>query len=99
MRLHLEGLELWDVIKSENVTRKKYGQVMSIFINMIFDKVTHESAVKKRAKKMWNTMEVVGRGVTWICKAWIESLKRDYEISPWTGNLILNFFGKLLCNE
>ena len=43
MRLHLEGLELWDTIESMNVIKKKDRQVMSILFTTISDEVTNES--------------------------------------------------------
>ena len=79
MRLHLEGLELWDAIKSENVVRKTDRQVMSILFNTISDEVTRELDVEKTAKQMWLTVKVKSGGVSQIRKARIQSLKRDYE--------------------
>ena len=51
MRLHPEGLELWDAIKINNVARKKDQQVMSIFFSMISDEVTRELDVEKKIQE------------------------------------------------
>ena len=40
MHLHLEGLELWDVIESENASRKKDRQAMSIMFSTISEELT-----------------------------------------------------------
>ena len=64
MHLHLEGLELCDIIESENVVRKKDQQVMSIFFSILFDEITREIDVEKMAKKNWSTLKVKGRGTT-----------------------------------
>ena len=98
MRLHLEGLELWDTIKSENVVRKKDRQVMSILFNTISDEVTRELDVEKTAKQTWLTRKVKSGGVSRIRKARIQSLKRDYEnLSMDDDNLFLDYFRKLSC--
>ena len=98
MRLHLEGLELWDAIESENVVRKKDRQVMSILFSTISDEVTRELDVEKTAKETWLTLKVKSRGVSQICKPWIQSLKRDYEnLSMDDDDLFLDYFGKLSC--
>ena len=98
MRLHLEGLELWDAIKSENVVRKKDRQMMSILFSTISDEVTRELDVENTAKHTWLTLKVKSRGVSWICKTRIQSLKRDYEnFSMDDDDLFLDCFRKLSC--
>ena len=98
MRLHLEGLELWDTIKSKNVVRKKDWQVMSILFSTISDEVTRELDVEKTAKQTWLTLKVKSGGVCWICKARIQSLKRDYEnLSMDDDDLFLEYVRKLSC--
>ena len=98
MRLHLEGLELWDAIESENVVRKKDWQVMSILFNTISDEVTRELDVEKTAKQTWLTLKVKSGGVSRYRKARIQSLKRDYEnLSMDDDDLFLEYFGKLSC--
>ena len=98
MRLHLEGLELWDAIESENVVRKKDRQVMSILFSTISDEVMRELDVEKTAKQTWLTLKVKSGGVSRICKARIQSLKRDYEnLSMDDDDLFLDYFGKLSC--
>ena len=52
---------------------------MSILFNTISNDVACELDVRKTTKQMWNTLEVKSGGVTRICKAPIQSLKRDYE--------------------
>ena len=101
MRLHLEGLELWDAIESENVIRKKDCQVMSILFRTISDEVTHELDIEKIAQQTWNTLKVKSGGVTRIWKAWIQSLKRDYgNLFMDEDDLFLDFFRKtLMCGE
>ena len=79
MCLHLERLELWDAIESENVVRKKDRQVMSILFSKISNEVTRELDVEKTAKPTWLTQKVKSGGVSRIRKARIQSLKRDYE--------------------
>ena len=69
MRLHLEGLELWDAIESENVVRKKDRQLMSILFSTISDEVTRELDVEKTAKQTWLTQKVKSGGVSRIRKA------------------------------
>ena len=69
MRLHLEELEFWDAIKSENVVRKKDRQVMSILFSTISDEVTRELDVEKTAKQTWLTLKVKSGGVSRIRKA------------------------------
>ena len=51
MRVHLEGLELWDVIESNNVPRKKDHQAMSIMFSIILTKLTRELDADKIAKQ------------------------------------------------
>ena len=98
MRLHLEGLELWDAIKSENVVRKTDRQVMSILFSMVSYEVTRELDVEKTAKQMWLTLKVKSRGVSQIRKARIQSPKRDYKnLSLDDDDLFLDYFGKLFC--
>ena len=98
MRLHLEGLELWDAIESENVVRKKDQQVMSILFSTISDEVTRELDVEKTAKQTWLTLKVKSGGVSRIRKARIQSLKRDYEnLSMDDDDLFLDYFGRLSC--
>ena len=98
MRLHLEGLKLWDAIESENVVRKKDRQVMSILFSTISDEVTRELDVEKTAKQTWLTLKVKSRGVSRIRKARIQSLKRDYEnLSMDDDDLFLDYFRKLSC--
>ena len=98
MHLHLEGLDLWDAIKSENVARKKDRQVMSILFSTISDEVTRELDVEKTAKQTWITLKFKSGGVTRIGKAQIQSLKRDYEnLSINDDDLFLDYFGKLSC--
>ena len=98
MRLHLQGLELWDAIESENVARKKDRQVKLILFCTISDEVTRELDVEKTAKQTWNTLKVKSGGVTQILKAWIQSLKRDYEnLSMDDDDLFLDYFRKLSC--
>ena len=98
MHLHLEGLELWDAIESENVVRKKDRQVMSILFSTISDEVARELDVEKTAKQTWLTLKVKSEGVSQIRKARIQSLKRDYEyLSMDDDDLFLDYFGKLSC--
>ena len=98
MRLHLEGLELWDAIESENVVMKKDRQVMSILFSTISDEVTRELDVEKTAKQTWLTLKVKSGGVSRIRKARIESLKRDYKnLSMDDDEIFLDYFGKLSC--
>ena len=98
MRLHLEGLELWDTIESKNVVRKKDWQVMSILFSTISDEVTRELDVEKTAKQTWLTLKVKSGGVCWIFKARIQSLKKDYEnLSVDDDDLFLEYFRKLSC--
>ena len=56
-------------VEYENVVRKKDWQVMSILFSTISDEVMSELEVEK----------VKSGGVSRICKAPIQSLKRDYE--------------------
>ena len=105
--LHLEGLELWDAIQSENVIRKKDRQVMSILFRTVFDEVTRELDVEKTAKQTWNTLKVKSVGVTQIRKARIQSLKRHYgkkkisigedDLFMDEDDLFLDYFEKLSC--
>ena len=98
MHLHLEGHELWDAIESKNVVRKKDRQVMSILFSTFSDEVTRELDVEKPAKQTWLTLKVKSGGVSRIRKAWIQSLKRDYEsLSMDDDDLFLDYFGKLSC--
>ena len=47
---------------------------------------------------MWLTLKVKSGGVSWIWKARIQSLKRDYEsLSMDDEDLFLDYFGKLSC--
>ena len=69
MHLRLEGLGLWDAIKSKNVIRKKDQQVMSILLSTISDEVTPELEVKKTSKQTWTTLKVKRGGMTRIHKA------------------------------
>ncbi|CAA7406206.1 unnamed protein product [Spirodela intermedia] len=61
MRLHLEGLELWDVAEIENAPRKKDRQVMSIIFSTISDKITRELEVEKFARETWQLLKVKER--------------------------------------
>ena len=61
------------------MARKKDRQVMSILLSMISNEVTHELDVEKTSKQMWNTLKVKSGGVTWFRKAWIQSLKTNYD--------------------
>ena len=98
MRLHLEGLELWDAIESENVVRKKDRQVVSILFSTISDEVTRELDLEKTSKQTWLTLQVKSRGVSRIRKVRIQSLKRDYEnLSMDDDDLFLDYFEKLSC--
>ena len=96
MSLHLEGLELWDVIESEKVERKKDRQVMLILFNTILDEVTRELDVEKTAKQKWLSLKVKSGGVSRIRKVRIQALKRDYEsLIKDDDDLFLHYFGKL----
>ena len=101
MCLHLEGLDPWDAIESENVVRKKDRQVMSILFSTISDEVTRELHVEKTTKHTWLTLKVKSEGVSRIHQARIQSLKRDYEnLSMDYDYLFLDYFRKtLLCGE
>ncbi|CAA6669257.1 unnamed protein product [Spirodela intermedia] len=54
MRLHLEGLELWDVVEIENAPRKKDRQVMSIIFSTISDKSRGNWKLKSLHEKRGN---------------------------------------------
>ena len=98
MHLHLEGLELWDAIESENVVRKKDRQVISILFSTISDEVTRELDIEKIAKHTWLTLKVKSGGVSRIRKARFQSLKQDYEnLIMDNDDLFFDYFGKLSC--
>ena len=60
--------------------------------------VTRELDVKKTAKQTWNTLKVKNGGVTQIHKAWIQSLKRDYEnLFMDEDDLFIDYSRKLSC--
>ena len=64
MRLHLEGLELWDVIKSETAPRKKDRQAMAIMLRIISEEFTRELDADKTAKQTWESLKTKNGGVS-----------------------------------
>ena len=96
MRLHLEGLELWDVIESETAPRKKDRQAMSIMFSTISEELTRELDADKTAKQTWESLKTKNGGVSHLRKAIFQSLKRDYETLFMEDNeMIMDYFGKL----
>ena len=55
MRLHLKGLELWNIIESKNPINKK-DQVVSILFSTISEEITPELDVEKTMKDTWNIL-------------------------------------------
>ena len=49
MHLHLEGLELLDMIKAHNAPKKKWLEMMSIMLSTILDEIRSELDVEKFA--------------------------------------------------
>ena len=96
MRLHLEGLEMWDVIESETAPRKKDRQAMSIMFSTISEELTRELDADKTAKQTWESLKTKNGGVSRLRKARFQSLKRYYETLFMEDNeMILDYFGKL----
>ena len=52
IRLHLEGLELWDVIESETAPKKKDRQAMSIMFSTISEELTRELDANETSKQI-----------------------------------------------
>ena len=69
MRLHLEGLQLWDVIKSETSPRKMDQQAMSSMFNTISEELTQELDADKTAKQTWESLKTKNGGVSRLCMA------------------------------
>ena len=96
MRLHVEGLELWDVIESENAPRKKDRQAMLIMFSTISEELTLELDADKTAKQTSESLKTKNSGVSRLRKVRFQSLKRDYETLFIEDNeMILDYFGKL----
>lgn len=96
MRLHLEGLELWDVIDVESASKKKDQQVMSIMFSTISDKITRELDVEKTTKETWQILKVKGGKVSRLLKSRVQFLRREYEnLSMDKDKLIFDFFEKI----
>ena len=96
MHLHLEGLELWDVIKSENAPRKKDQQAMSITFSTNSKELIRELDADKTVKQTWESLKTKNGGITRLRKARFQSLKRDYEtLFMEDSEMILDYFGKL----
>ncbi|CAA7401824.1 unnamed protein product [Spirodela intermedia] len=79
MHLHLDGLELWEIVKAENAPRKKDRQVMLIMFSTILDEITWELVVEKTAKQTWDFLKTKNGGMSHLRMARIQSLKRDFE--------------------
>ena len=96
MRLHLEGLELWDVIELETAPRKKDRQAMSIMFSTISEELTRELDADKTAKQTWESLKTKNGDVSRIRMARFQSPKRDYKNLFMEDNeMILNYFSKL----
>lgn len=63
MHLYLEGLELWDVIESENVPRKDW-QEMSIMFNTIIEEITRDLDVDKTTEKTLESLKTKNGGIS-----------------------------------
>ena len=96
MCLHLEGLELWDVIEWKTAPRKKDRQAMSTMFRTISEELTRELDADKTAKQTWESRKTKNNDVSLLRKARFQSLKRDYETLFMEDNeMILDYFGKL----
>ena len=57
MCLHIEGLELWEIMEAKNAPRRKDWQVMSVMFNMISNKIGRVLDIEKIANKIWETLK------------------------------------------
>lgn len=96
MCLHLEGLELWEVIETETLVKKKDRQVISILFSTLSDEISQELDVEKTTKQMWNLLKAKNGGVSHLRMAHIQSLQKDYKnLFIEDDELILDYFEKL----
>ena len=57
MQVHLKAYSLWEVIKSDAVSRKKDSQVLSVIFGTLSEDIVAQLDIYKTAKETWEFLK------------------------------------------
>ena len=79
MQVHLEGMELWDAVKTGNAERGKDRRVLAIILRGVPSKMKSGLAAKKNVKEAWDAVKKLRAGDDRMKTASLQRLTKQFE--------------------
>ena len=97
MQVHLEAYDLWEVIESDAMPRKKDRQALSVIFGALSEDITAQQDISKTAKEIWEFLKTRHMRTARVIKARVQALRHEFE-TMFMGEeeSMADFSGKLL---